>query len=129
MLDNRHSHSSNKGKDGDGDFNLAYLSTHDHRSDDSEAGYGYEIRSPDEESASANDAHSEGEEYPGLSEVSLDKDNQDPEHHVTTGCRKYGERENRRMLRNVIIISFCFTLLFTAFNSMSNLQSSLNSEV
>jgi len=41
----------------------------------------------------------------------------------------YRKGENRRMLKNVIVISFCFTLLFTAFNSMANLQSSLNSEV
>lgn len=38
----------------------------------------------------------------------------------------YGPGESRRMLKNVILISFSFTFLFTAFQSMANLQSSLN---
>lgn len=38
----------------------------------------------------------------------------------------YGPKESRRMLKNVILISFSFTFLFTAFQSMANLQSSLN---
>merc|ERR1712223_1613164 len=32
----------------------------------------------------------------------------------------------RRILKNVVIISFSFMLLFTAFQSMANLQSSIN---
>ena len=42
---------------------------------------------------------------------------------------EYGANESRRMLKNVIVISCAFTLLFTAFSSMSNLQSSLNTAV
>ena len=34
--------------------------------------------------------------------------------------------EKRRMMKNVILISFSFLLLFTAFQSMANLQSSIN---
>ena len=34
--------------------------------------------------------------------------------------------EKRRMMKNVILISFSFMLLFTAFQSMANLQSSIN---
>ena len=40
----------------------------------------------------------------------------------------YKPGESRRMLRNVIVISVAFTLLFTAYSFMSNLQSSLNPE-
>ena len=39
---------------------------------------------------------------------------------------KYLPGENRRMVKNVAVISIGFTLLFTAYSSMSNLQSSLN---
>ncbi|KAG4077935.1 hypothetical protein HA402_013435 [Bradysia odoriphaga] len=39
----------------------------------------------------------------------------------------YGPKEGRRMLKNVLLISFSFTFLFTAFQSMASLQSSLNS--
>jgi len=41
----------------------------------------------------------------------------------------YEPNEHRRMLKNVIVTSFSFTLLFTAFQSMANLQSSINTEV
>ena len=41
----------------------------------------------------------------------------------------YDPGEERRMLRNIIITSCSFTLLFTAFQSMSNLQTSFNPEV
>ena len=34
--------------------------------------------------------------------------------------------EKRRMMKNVICISFAFMLLFTAFQSMASLQSSIN---
>ena len=39
-----------------------------------------------------------------------------------------GEKKiaKRRILKNVVIISFSFMLLFTAFQSMANLQSSIN---
>jgi hypothetical protein len=43
--------------------------------------------------------------------------------------RSYEVKEERRMFRNVAVISLSFTLLFTAFQSMSNLQSSLNPQV
>ncbi|CAL8144817.1 unnamed protein product [Orchesella dallaii] len=39
----------------------------------------------------------------------------------------YGPEESRRMLKNVLLTSFAFTFLFTAFQSMASLQSSLNS--
>lgn len=39
----------------------------------------------------------------------------------------YGPNESRRMLKNIFLISFSFAFLFTAFQSMANLQSSLNS--
>lgn len=35
-------------------------------------------------------------------------------------------REKFRVMRNVVLISFSFLLLFTAFQSMANLQSSIN---
>jgi len=41
----------------------------------------------------------------------------------------YEPGEEKRILRNVIVISLAFTLQFTAFNSMSALQSSLNPDV
>jgi hypothetical protein len=37
----------------------------------------------------------------------------------------YEPKEERRMMKNVILISCAFTLLFTAFNSMSSLMSSM----
>lgn len=46
--------------------------------------------------------------------------------HAVTPARVYGPNENRRMLKNVFLISFAFTFLFTAFQSMASLQSSLN---
>ncbi len=36
------------------------------------------------------------------------------------------KKEKRRIMKNVILISFSFLLLFTAFQSMANLQSSIN---
>lgn len=39
----------------------------------------------------------------------------------------YGPHESRRMLKNIFLISFSFAFLFTAYQSMANLQSSLNS--
>lgn len=36
------------------------------------------------------------------------------------------KRETFKMKKNVVIISFAFMLLFTAFQSMANLQSSIN---
>lgn len=40
---------------------------------------------------------------------------------------KYPEKEHRRMMKNVIVLSISFALLFTAYSSMSSLQSSINS--
>ncbi len=40
--------------------------------------------------------------------------------------RKYEPNEQRRMMKNVVVISVSFALLFTAYSSMSNLQSSIN---
>lgn len=42
---------------------------------------------------------------------------------------KYSPKESRRMLKNVVVVSLGFLLLFTAFNSISNLQSSINPQV
>lgn len=42
---------------------------------------------------------------------------------------RYGPNESRRMMKNVVVVSFGFLLLFTAFNSISNLQSSLHPQV
>lgn len=56
---------------------------------------------------------------------SPDSGNSDP----NAPKKVYEPGEERRMLRNVILISFSFTLLFTAFNSMSSLQSSINPDV
>jgi hypothetical protein len=39
----------------------------------------------------------------------------------------YGPGESRRIMKNVIVISFGFLSLFTAFQSMASLQSSINS--
>ncbi|CAL4114148.1 unnamed protein product [Meganyctiphanes norvegica] len=44
----------------------------------------------------------------------------------TKVLNKEEQQEKMGMLKNVIVISFAFTFLFTAFNSMSNLQSSIN---
>lgn len=38
----------------------------------------------------------------------------------------YGPNEDKRMLKNVFVISLAFAFLFTACQSMANLQSSLN---
>ncbi len=48
---------------------------------------------------------------------------------TTTPYMIYGPNESRRMLKNVFLISFSFTFLFTAFQSMASLQSSLNQAV
>ncbi|ODM95223.1 UNC93-like protein [Orchesella cincta] len=44
-----------------------------------------------------------------------------------TPSTTYEPGEGRRMWKNVILTSFAFTFLFTAFQSMASLQSSLNS--
>ena len=36
------------------------------------------------------------------------------------------QSEKRRIMKNVVVISFAFLLLFTAFQSMAALQSSIN---
>jgi hypothetical protein len=36
------------------------------------------------------------------------------------------KHEKRMILKNIIVISFAFMLLFTAFQSMASLQSSIN---
>src|SRR5687768_4811467 len=41
---------------------------------------------------------------------------------------KYRPGEHRRMLKNIVAISIAFMLLFTAFHSTANLQSSLNDD-
>lgn len=44
----------------------------------------------------------------------------------TKTLTKEEKQEKFGMLKNVVVISFAFCFLFTAFNSMSNLQSSIN---
>jgi len=51
------------------------------------------------------------------------------EHGEESNNRVYEASESKRILKNVIIVSVGFLLLFTAFNCMSNLQSSINTEV
>jgi hypothetical protein len=41
----------------------------------------------------------------------------------------YGPLESRRILKNLFGLGLCFTLIFTAYMAMVNLQSSINSEV
>lgn len=45
---------------------------------------------------------------------------------TSTSISLYSENENRRMLKNVFLVSLGFLLLFTSYNSISNLQSSLH---
>lgn len=40
----------------------------------------------------------------------------------------YGPNESRRIIKNLFILGFAFTLLFSAFMATANLQSSINSE-
>lgn len=40
----------------------------------------------------------------------------------------YSPKETRRMTKNIVVVSIGFLLLFTAYNGMSNLQSSLHPE-
>ena len=46
-----------------------------------------------------------------------------------TARENYGSKEHLRILKNMIMLGLSFTLLFTAFMAMANLQSSINSEV
>lgn len=46
--------------------------------------------------------------------------------HTTVAKRDYEPEEQRRMMKNVCVISVSFALLFTAYSGMSNLQSSIN---
>ena len=40
--------------------------------------------------------------------------------------KKQNKREERQIMKNIVVISFAFMLLFTAFQSMASLQSSIN---
>jgi len=46
----------------------------------------------------------------------------------TVATHGFDRKERWRILKNVVAISFAFMCLFTAFQSMANLQSSINSE-
>lgn len=63
-------------------------------------------------------------------EKSLQSEDNDKSHVSTElthkPLRKYEPNEQRRMMKNVVVISVSFALLFTAYSSMSNLQSSIN---
>ena len=45
---------------------------------------------------------------------------------VDPESRKINQREERMIMKNIIVISFAFMLLFTAYQSMASLQSSIN---
>ena len=47
---------------------------------------------------------------------------------VATSVGKFERRERWKILKNVIAISFAFMCLFTSFQGVSNLQSSINTE-
>ena len=55
-----------------------------------------------------------------VSDVSSSGSEDDPE------SRKINQREERMIMKNIIVISFAFMLLFTAYQSMASLQSSIN---
>lgn len=55
-----------------------------------------------------------------VSDVSSSGSEVDPE------SRKINQREERMIMKNIIVISFAFMLLFTAYQSMASLQSSIN---
>lgn len=63
----------------------------------------------------------------GEAKVSKDVAKSSPDSSPVTPNMTYGPNESRRMLKNIFLISFSFTFLFTAFQSMASLQSSLNS--
>jgi hypothetical protein len=48
---------------------------------------------------------------------------------LTSFRRAYGDNEKIRIIRNLVGMGFVFVLIFTAFMSTSNLQSSLNAKV
>ena len=45
---------------------------------------------------------------------------------VDPDTKRKNQREERMIMKNIIVISFAFMLLFTAFQSMASLQSSIN---
>jgi len=73
--------------------------------------------------------NSDGEMNPAFVWSPEDQNGFPPASSKNSVQEKYEPKENRRMLRNVLLISFSFTCLFTAFNAMANLQSSINSKV
>ena len=44
----------------------------------------------------------------------------------TAALQRQNKHEERMIMKNIIVISFAFMLLFTAFQSMASLQSSIN---
>ncbi|KAF0288150.1 UNC93-like protein [Amphibalanus amphitrite] len=53
---------------------------------------------------------------------------EEAQNHVATSAGKFERRERWKILKNVVAISFAFMCLFTSFQGISNLQSSINSE-
>ena len=53
---------------------------------------------------------------------------EDAQGRVHTSFGKFERRERWKILKNVIAISFAFMCLFTSFQGISNLQSSINTE-
>lgn len=65
----------------------------------------------------------------GLKDVGeTDKGKEASQEQEDTFEKNYGPHEDRRIVRNVVILSVSFSLLFTSFSGMSRLQSSINTE-
>jgi len=71
------------------------------------------------------------------SNIAFTKDESDPQEEVKDSMHlqtivderlPYAPNETRRMTKNIVVVSIGFLLLFTAYNGMSNLQSSLHPE-
>jgi hypothetical protein len=73
-----------------------------------------------------NDAYVKGGEDPNANKISK----KDPEAAPPSRYANLSDEETKQLkrgiLKNVIVISIAFMLLFTAFQSMASLQSSLN---
>ena len=72
-----------------------------------------------------NDGYSGGEQH-GADPKDQNYNTKDNGNKEWAGNGNGGEINRTRVFRNVIAISVAFMLLFTAFQSMANLQSSIN---
>lgn len=67
-----------------------------------------------------------------ISRQDTESNNSSGESISTSSLRRkstYSRNEARRIIKNLLILGFSFTLLFSAFMATANLQSSINSEV